>query len=263
MELDDAYANAAYIPDADGFLARWPQEAADFRGHMDAEGRARLGLIYGPSPRQALDLFLPQDDPEGLLIFVHGGYWLRFDRSFWSHFAQGALARGWAVAMPSYDLCPVVRISDITRQVARAVTLAADMVAGPIRLAGHSAGGHLVARMLAKAMVPKHVSHRFAHVMPISPLSDLRPFLRTSMNADLRLDEVEAIAESPMMQHVPDIPVTVWVGAEERPVFLDQAQWLVKRWNCGHHVAPGRHHFDVIDPLRDPDSGMIATLLDT
>lgn len=65
------------------------------------------------------------------------------------HFAQGFLAHGWTVTMPSYDLVPRVRISDITRQVAQAISVAAREVREPTRLVGHSAGGLLVARMLA------------------------------------------------------------------------------------------------------------------
>ena len=49
-----------------------------------------------------------------LVVFVHGGYWLRFHRDIWSHFAQGLTARGWAVAMPSYTLAPEARIAAMT-----------------------------------------------------------------------------------------------------------------------------------------------------
>ena len=44
--------------------------------------------------------------------------------------------------MPGYVLAPEVRIAAITAMVADAVAAAAAEVAGPIRLAGHSAGGH-------------------------------------------------------------------------------------------------------------------------
>jgi hypothetical protein len=57
------------------------------------------------------------------------------------------------------------------------------------------------------------------------------------------------------------VPVTVWVGAEERPVFLDQARWLASAWNAGHEIAKGRHHFDVIEALCDEKSRMVSQLL--
>lgn len=263
MELDDAYANAPYIPEADSYPPRWAEKARAMRGKLGAANRARLGLMYGHGTRNASDLFLPLRRPEGLLIFVHGGYWLRFDREDWSHLAEGALQNRWAVAMPSYDLCPRVRIADITRQIADAVTVAAREVPDvPIRLAGHSAGGHLVARMLAPDMLPEDVAARIARVMPISPLSDLEPLLRTSMNADLGLDAETARSESPRHQPKPGVPVTIWVGAEERPVFLDQARWLAEAWDADLVEEAGKHHFDVIEGLETPDSRMMRALLD-
>jgi CheY-like chemotaxis protein len=69
-----------------------------------------------------------------------------------------------------------------------------------------------------------------------------------------------ALAESPIVQPPPDAPVTVWVGAQERPVFLDQAAWLATAWNCQQVIAPDRHHFNVIEDLQDPDSDMTKRL---
>lgn len=261
MELDDAYANAAHIAGADAYPARWAAKAAAFREAASETGHARLDHAYGPGAREALDLFLPRGKPAGLCVFVHGGYWLRFDRSYWSHLAGGALARGWAVAMPSYDLCPDVTIAEITRQIARAVTAAAAEINGPIALAGHSAGGHLVARMAVAGVLDDEVAQRIHSVVPISPVADLRPLLKTSMNAQLGLDMVAASAESPVLMEPMDIPVTVWVGAAERPAFLDQAHWLGEAWGCAVVEAEGRHHFDVIDALADPDSKMVQALI--
>ncbi|WP_417205698.1 alpha/beta hydrolase [Antarctobacter sp.] len=259
MDLTDAYAIGAHIPDGDAYPPRWAATAGTYRKRLSVAGRARLGLMYGHGTRCALDLFLPDARPKGLVVFVHGGYWLRFDRSSWSHLAEGARVQGWAVAMPSYDLCPRVRISDITRQVANAVTVAASEIPGPVRLTGHSAGGHLVARMAA-ALEPE-VAARLAHILPISPLSDLRPLMQTEMNADLRIDAAEARAESPIFSPPPACPVTVWVGADERPALLDQARKLSRVWECGLVVEADKHHFDVIDALADPDSEMVARLL--
>ena len=262
MELDDAYANAPYIPRAEGYPPRWMAQATAFREELSNTGHARLGLPYGRTPRQAYDLFLPKGAPAGLCIFVHGGYWLKFDRSFWSHLAAGPLAQGWAMAMPSYDLCPDVRIADITRQIARATEMAASEIPGPIVLAGHSAGGHLVARMCVEGVLPDATAKRLLRAVPISPVSDLRPLLSTSMNEQFRLDMPAAEAESPvLMQPLDHVGVTVWVGADERPVFIDQARWLARAWGCGHHVAQGRHHFDVIDALADPASQMVGALI--
>ncbi|MGB1034475.1 MAG: alpha/beta hydrolase, partial [Primorskyibacter sp.] len=221
----------------------------------------RLGLMYGHGTRNALDIFLPLARPAGLVVFVHGGYWLRFDRSDWSHFAQGAVDRGWAVAMPSYDLCPRVRIADITRQVADAITVAAHEVSGPVRVTGHSAGGHLSARMTQPGVLPDDVAGRVDRVVPISPVSDLRPLCKTLMNQKFNMTEADAAAESPALMPAPDKDVRVWVGAQERPVFVDQARWLSQAWTAPLTIAPGLHHFDVIDGLARSDSALMADIL--
>ncbi|MEQ9693127.1 alpha/beta hydrolase [Shimia sp. SDUM112013] len=259
--LDDAYANATYIPGAAEYPPRWTKEARAFRDNLRENDQIIEDFPYGEGAREVFDLMMPETPAMGLAVFVHGGYWLRFDKSVWSHLAAGLLARGWAVAMPSYDLCPSVRIRDITRQITLAVTEAAAHVAGPILLAGHSAGGHLVARMACENVLPTNIANRLKHVMPISPLSDLRPLMQTAMNDDFNMDEAAAMAESPIFKKPLSVPVTVWVGEDERPAFLDQAMWLAEAWECGHVVEQGKHHFDVIDGLTDPDSLLTQMLI--
>ncbi|HCQ58397.1 MAG TPA: alpha/beta hydrolase [Sulfitobacter sp.] len=260
MMLDDAYANAAYIDGADGFPPRWEKEAEAFRASLGA--RAQLNVRYGPSDRQKFDFFQPEGVSRGTVVFVHGGYWKAFDKSYWSHLAAGPLARGYAVAMPSYDLCPDVRISEISTQIAAALTEVANRTQGAIVLSGHSAGGHLVARMTDPLLLGAEVRDRITRIVPISPVADLAPLLQTQMNDTLRLDEAEAEAESPMNMTPPHgVDVTVWVGAQERPAFLEQAENFARSWGAKQVVAEGKHHFDVIDPLAEPDSDLTKALL--
>lgn len=268
MDWDDAYDNRGHIKDAESYPPRWAAAAAAFRESMEQAGRARLDIPYGALARERFDLFLPEGTAQGLVVFVHGGYWRTFARSDWSHLAEGALARAWAVAMPGYSLCPAVRVGQITRQVGAAIATAARQLGGPIRLVGHSAGGHLVARMVCTdAPLPASVASRLAGVLSISGVHDLRPLLRTAINQDLRLDRTEARAESPALNDPrDDVPVTCWVGAEERPEFRRQSALLANIWTgCGvetrAHEEPGRHHFDVIDGLIDPDSPLAAALI--
>jgi arylformamidase len=256
MDMDRAYANAAFIPGAEGFVPRWTADAAAFRQSLGA--RARLGLPYGGAERQKLDLFLPEGAAKGCMIFIHGGYWIQFDRSFWSHLAAGALARGWACAMPSYTLAPEARIADMTREMAAALSMLAAEMAGPQVVTGHSAGGHLSARMGCA----DQSSGRVARVVPISPLSDLAPLAQTAMQEKLRLDADEIAAESPARLALREgVSAHVWVGGAERPSFLWHARLLAEAWACDWTVSPHKHHFDVIGALSDPRSALMETLL--
>jgi arylformamidase len=258
VDYDRAYSNGPFIPGAETFPPRWIREAAAFRAALGQ--RARTAIPYGPKERNRLDLFLPKTAAQGLLVFVHGGYWLRFDREMWSHLAAGAVARGWACAIPSYTLAPEARISAMTQEIASAVEVAASLVAGPVIVTGHSAGGHLSARM---GCVDVSLSTLIKRVVPISPLADLEPISLTAMNADLRLDPAEIAGESPArlsLRHA--VQSHVWVGAQERPAFLWQARLLSEAWACPWTPETGRHHFDIIEGLTEPASALLSACLD-
>jgi arylformamidase len=256
-EMDRAYANGAFIAGSDGFPARWQAEADAFVARQGAQ--ARLGLPYGPSERERFDLFMPHDLPKGLMVFVHGGYWMQSGRETWSHLTAGAIARGWACAMPSYTLAPDARISVITAQVREAVAAAVAAVGAdvPLVVTGHSAGGHLAARMACEGG-PAGV----VRVVPISPVAELAPLMETQMNLTLLLDAAEVALESPArLQPRTGIQAHIWVGGQERPAFLWQARLLSENWDCGWTVAAGKHHFDVIEDLANPDSALMEACL--
>lgn len=259
-EMDRAYDNGGFIPGAADYPPRWAAKAEAFRDALG--GRARLGLRYGEAERNWLDLFMPEGAPRGLMVFVHGGYWLKFGPRDWSHLAAGALARGWAVAIPGYTLAPAARIAEMTREIGAAVAAAGAEIAGPITVTGHSAGGHLSARMACADAPLWLMEDRVVRAVPISPLSDLRPLMDTAMNDGLRMDPAEAAAESPaLLPRRAGCDVTVWVGAQERPSFLWQARLLSEAWDCPWQADPGRHHFDVIDALENPDSPLTEAVL--
>ncbi|QBY01276.1 alpha/beta hydrolase [Rhodophyticola sp. CCM32] len=265
QDWDDAFANMAYIPGSEDLPDRWTARAAAYR---DSGVRIELDLPYGKHPRERFDMVWPGGAPKGLVVFVHGGYWMRLDKSYWTDLAEGARARGWAVCLPSYTLAPEARIAHMTRQIGQAITVAAGQVAGPIRLSGHSAGGHLVSRMICDdTPLAADVLARVAHTMSISGLHDLRPLMWTGMNDTLHLDAAEASAESAVLHWPAGNPcLTTWVGGGERPEFIRQTQILAQLWQgldadtrC---VVDGTHdHFTVIEGLNNPESDIIRGFL--
>jgi len=264
-DWDDAFANMAYIPGSDTLPDTWTKNAAEYR---ESGVKIDQNVAYGDHNRERFDLVWPDGPVKGLLVFIHGGYWIRLDKSYWTNFAEGARANGWAVCLPSYTLAPEARLSGITQQIGVAIEAAAQWVKGPICVAGHSAGGHLASRMICDdtPLTPETLD-RIQQVTSISGLHDLRPLMQTQMNNELRLDEAEAIRESAIL-HRPKhpIPLTCWVGGGERPEFIRQSQILAQVWSgldtkttC---VIDGDHnHFTVLDALRDPNSAFTKTVI--
>lgn len=267
-DWDDAYTNGANIPHGEEWPQRWVAPSAAYREELAAEGRARLDLSYGDAPRNRYDLFLPEGAPKGLVVFVHGGYWQALDKSYWSHLAKGSVDSGFAVAMPSYTLCPDARVGDIVREIGAAISDAAVEIDGPIHLTGHSAGGHLVTRMIAATSpLPADIRDRVKNVVSISGVHDLRPLVHTGLNTKLQLSRDEAAAESPvLMEPGTGVRLFCWVGGNERAEFIRQNALMASMWlglgaETGAYVEPDRHHFNVIDGLADRHHPLTLTLL--
>jgi arylformamidase len=261
MDLEAEYNNRAKVPEHAAIQARWDQEAAAFRaGHAEAEH----GVAYGPTSRQAMDVFWPgagRDAP--VAIFVHGGYWQRMDRASFSHFARGLLAHGVAVALPSYELCPTVTLAALVGEVRDAAAFLARRGARRMLASGHSAGGHLAAMLLATDWAARGLpADTIAGALPISGLFDLLPLLHTSVNEALGLDAAEARRLSPLALPRPTGGrLHAVVGGDEGAEYTRQSRSIAAAWGGTWEALPGRNHFTVLEPLGDPDSALVRTAL--
>ena len=165
--------------------------------------------------------------------------------------------------MIGYTLGPQERISQITAEVADATNAVAHLGNGPLHLVGHSAGGHLVARMMCRdVMLSAKAVARLDRVVSVSGLHDLRPLRRLAKNATWQLDDDEAVAESPVMRMPREgIALACIAGAAERPEFIRQNALLPLAWQglgtsaCSRLLA-GDHHFSVIDHLAEAGSSL-------
>jgi hypothetical protein len=150
--LDREYNNSGKVANAAEYLARYPAESARARETLPV----RLDLRYGPRAGETLDVFLPEGHgPWPVHVFVHGGYWRSLDKQDFSFAARGLQPAGVLVAVINYALVPTVDMDELVRQVRASVAWlhrnAAALGGDPARLtvSGHSAGGHLVAMLMA------------------------------------------------------------------------------------------------------------------
>ena len=260
MDLEAEYNNRLKVPDHATYQARWERAAAAFRA---SHPHAEPGLAYGPTPRQAMDVFWPDSGRDApLAIFVHGGYWQRNDRSAFSHFARGLLAHGVAVAMPSYDLCPTVTLATLIEQVRDAAAFLARRHGRAMLACGHSAGGHLAAMLLATDWAARGLpAPAVTAALPISGLFDLPPLTHTSVNDALGLDEAEAHRLSPLFLPRPAGALHAIVGGEEGVEYIRQSRSIAQTWGGSWEALAGRNHFSIVEPLGDPASAVVQVAL--
>ena len=263
------YDNLARVPEAPIIIQGWEEDAAAFRKEWP---RATYDVAYGPDPRDDVDIFWPGGDERApLVVFIHGGYWRRFDRKHFSHCARGLTAHGVAVAMPSYSLCPDTDVPNIVREMRQCCSFLYRTYKRPLTVIGHSAGAHLAACMFAtpwRDVNPALPPELVRAGLGLSGIYDLAPLLETTQNETIGLTPDTARACSPHLQ-MPDgvRRFVALAGSDETAEYIRQARALTRRWRMlglGTQVdlVEGANHFTIIDALTDPDSAVVRTVLD-
>jgi arylformamidase len=260
------------FPDHPQWFARWSAESAAARSRLDS----RLDIRYGSGPKQTLDLF-PAQSPRGVLLFIHGGYWRALDKDDHSFIAPAFVDRGVGVVVINYDLCPDVSIAHIVEECRQAVAWlwregrSQGVPVERLFIAGHSAGGHLVAMLYAtdwrRYGVPVDA---IRGGLSISGVFDLEPLIQVSFNADLKLDSGKARAMSPIHCTAEvRAPLLLAVGSGETSEFSRQSWLLWERWpECRPATAHSplfiadRHHYSVMSELSDRESELTAATLE-
>lgn len=270
-ELDRQYNNRAAVPDHGQYLERWAADSAAARSGYAAS----LDVAYGAGERETMDIFPARGPGAPVVVFIHGGYWQALDKSSFSFAAPPLLARGCTVVVAGYPLCPAVALPDIVRGLRWAMVFLHRNIAryngDPERMcvAGHSAGGHLAAMLMATPWSRLDASlddGMVDHAVGISGLYELEPLRHTYLNQALRLDRSSAAEMSPARRPPPASGrLDLFVGAEESDEYHRQVQRLDQAWSNGgvavhRYVAAGRHHFSILDEMTEPEGAILRRL---
>jgi arylformamidase len=270
--LEPEYALSHLRPELN-FLPGWAERSAAFR----ASASGKLDLAYGPGARDRLDFFPAPDAANApTVVFIHGGYWQKGDKSTYSFLAEPFLRNGVSFVAVNYDLCPSVRVAQIGSQIRKAMAWLwrnADRL-GANRdksyLMGHSAGGHLTGMMMTTdwpAFEDGLPRDMLKGAIPISGIFELEPLRFTSHNEGLHLDQAEAASESPVNRPpVTDAAQLVACGADESAEFNRQSDLYVETFASSsrqmeRYAVAGCHHFEVINELADPESEFFSKVL--
>jgi arylformamidase len=265
--LDLMYNNRARVPGHPAYFARWAGDSARVR----AARPEAVDLRYGDGVNETLDVFRAGKADAPVLVFIHGGYWRSLDKSDHSFIAPAFNDRGACVVVPNYALCPgtveqPVTVPGIALQMVKALAWTwrhiAEFGGDPARItvAGHSAGGHLAAVLLACHWAAIGLPPRTVrNALSISGLYDLRPLMSTpSLQGALRLTEEDVRRASPALWSAPASGhIYSVVGGNESEEFLRHNTLIRDAWGVrGVPVCeelPGLDHFSIVDALAEPD----------
>jgi len=258
--LDAQYFLRGRVPEHPEYFRRWAEDSAAVR-------LARPCRLDIPYDGERLDLFPAGRRPAPCLLFIHGGYWQALDKSDFSFLAPVFQDAGVAVAVLNYTLAPKAHMDEIVRQNRAAIAWlhghASDYGVDPARIhvAGHSAGGHLTAMVLATDWGAFGLGRNPVRgASAISGLYDLEPIRLCYLNGVLGLDAAAAERNSPL-HHLPEQspPLILSVGTGETDEFLRQQESFAAAWRAAGlplEIAdqPGDHHFAAVERLGEPQS---------
>ncbi len=258
-QLDAGYNNGAAVKNSADKVAEWTVRSATLR----AGPGAVLDLVYGPRPRNRIDLFRCGAPQAPLFAYIHGGYWQRNSKEIFACLAEGPLARGFDVAMIGYTLAPDVTLTAIVEEVRTAVRwLRAhgaehNVAGGKLIVSGWSAGGHLTAMALPEADAG----------LAISGVFDIAPCRLNYLNDALHLTEEEVDQLSPI-RHLParSGPLVVAYGTGELPELQRQSRDYHAARLAAHlpsELLPlaGHDHFSILEELASADGQLTLALV--
>ena len=253
-------------------IPQWLETSRRFVDSVDAT----LDIRYGPRERNTLDLFPARSGGTDFVLFIHGGYWQRGDKSVYSFIAEPLVNNGVTVALMNYQMCPDVRMSDIAPQAQLAVAWLwrhADelgIARDNFNVMGHSAGGHLTVEMMftdwqaVSADLPRDL---LSGGVAVSGIYDFEPILYCSENEGLRMDADEAYAVSPVYRSpVINAPLLISYGVNEPPDMRRQSEDFFTKFHAQINTmeilpVSEADHFDTVQVLGDEQSELFARAL--
>jgi arylformamidase len=263
-ELDRAYDQRAWAPNADEVIARYATASAAARARL----RREADLPYGATPDETLDWFPTAAPDAPVLVFVHGGAWRGGRKEQYSFPAEPLVAAGAHYVALDFASIPRVRLPEMAAQVQRATAWVSANARrfggdpGRLYLAGHSSGAHLAAVAAALDGPDPGVTG----VLCVSGTYDLRATLLSARSGYIELGPEEADRLSPS-RHAGRIrcPVVLAHGGRESPEFRRMAVEFDAALRAAGRpselvVAPGLNHFEILETLGRPD-GLLARVV--
>ena len=271
--LDREYDNRKKVDAAE--LAAMTERGAQRSDAARRKRKCDLDVAYGPSAAERLDVFAADSPNRGSVeVFFHGGYWWSRNKRDFSFIADGFAPHGVTTVIVGYGLIPTVTMGELVEQCRRALEWVARHIGRyggdpqRIHVCGHSAGGHIVAMMMATDWTARGLpAQLLSGACGISGLYDLEPIRLCFLNDTLRLSDDDVARYSPVrLPRTQQCLLRLPVGGLEGAEYLRQSKALATTWAEAIDdpeviVVPGANHYSIRDELGDPRSRMVEMVL--
>ena len=255
----------------DGLASQSPEEyMEDYQrrsGSVFANAACSTDIEYGPDDRHRFDYFQALGGGSSpTLIFIHGGYWVRGDKSSYAFIAPEWTARGINVITLNYRLGPHTTIDGINADIALFMGSLMDnqkvlnLDLDELVVCGHSAGAYLAAVLSGTSPTP------LKGACLISGLYDLRPLLGTQIGDEIGLKSDNIIALSPVLRELSSTRINFFFGEHETDAFKFQTQAFVNlRCTSGFESSclelAKDNHFSIINGIATLESPIGRAIL--
>jgi arylformamidase len=253
-ELDRAYDQRQWAPNAAAVIARYGTESAAARSRL----RSLPGIAYGPSAEEVLDIFPCGAAKAPIHIYIHGGAWRLLSKDESCFQAEAFVEAGIHFVALNFANLPQVRLPEMAAQIRRAIAFVHQKAstfggdAGAITISGHSSGGHLAAVALTTDWTRYGLpGDAIKGGLCASGMYELEPVLMSARGSYVQLEAEEAPELSPI-RHIGRIscPVSVAWGGLESPEFKRQGDEFAAALGeagklKGKLVLDALNHFEV------------------
>lgn len=250
-------------------------DPVDPQASRPAQGRT----AYGEGPSQFGDLYLPEGEPRGVVVVLHGGFWrAEYGLDLGQPLAESLAEQGWAAWNLEYRRVGTgaaggggvpETLDDVAAGIDALRDLGLDLTT--VVTLGHSAGGHLATWAASRGRFePWAGGVEVTHVVSQAGVVDLGGAARQDLGGgavqaflghDYGPDDapVDPLAQVPL-----DVPVWCVHGSEDTIVPVSQSETYVDA-----AVAAGARaelvrvegdHFVVIDPDSEAWTATLAVL---
>jgi acetyl esterase/lipase len=252
-----------------------------YRPHISLPaGPSLADQAYGPHPRQRLDVYLPRGGARGIVIYVHGGGFVRGDKNldgvFYANLGQFFADHGYAAVLPNYRRAPDFPWPSGARDVQSSIEwVCIETQTGrfgrtslPIFVLGQSAGASHVASWLFDAEARGAVLDEPAGVLLMSGFYCARAPLADNVAAYFGR-EASSYAERSPLSHVKPCRTPLWISvAELDPGRIATHSFELAQAIAGHNgKSPefawlrGHNHVSTVLSLGSPQQDAGAEIL--